>query len=315
MTFLELSREARRRPIALALVALAAVLVGLFVAFQPGLPPQSRAYEVWHSSTDVLVDTSNSEVFEPRNPDFGTLASRTSLLGYLVATRPMRAAIAAASGVEPERLVLVPPTAPLGAGSVPAAPATVEGKPESDAEATTLTLTTDSVLPILHVTAQAPDATTAQSIAQATVQQLRRHVDSVGARDEVPAAKRLVVQQLAAVTTVAETRGPTPFRGIVAAIFVALLGWATVGGVPLIARRLRNAAPGAGGDAQGLTGEAHAERVPLIARRLRNAAPGANGDAQGLTGEAQAEGRSVADRPAAIEWPPAQTSARGARLR
>ena len=313
MTFLELWREARRRPIALALVALVAVLAGLFVAFRPGLPPQSRAYEVWHSSTDVLVDTSNSEVFEPRNPDFGTLASRTSLLGYLVATRPMRAAIAAASGVEPERLVLVPPTPPLGVGSVPAAPATV--KPESDAEATTLTLTTDSVLPILHVTAQAPDATTAQSIAQATVQQLRRHVDSVGARDEVPAAKRLVVQQLAAVTTVAETRGPTPLRGIVAAIFVALLGWATVGGVPLIARRLRNAAPGAGGDAQRPTGEAQAEGVPLIARRLRNAAPGAGGDAQGLTGEAQAEGRPVADRPAAIEWPPAQTSARGARLR
>ena len=52
------------------------LVLGAFVAYRPGLPPESRQYTVWLASADILVDTADSQVVDSRGPDF--LASRTA---------------------------------------------------------------------------------------------------------------------------------------------------------------------------------------------------------------------------------------------
>jgi hypothetical protein len=248
ITLLEMWRVIRANPRMVRLVLAGAALAGLLVAFQPGFPPESRQYRVWFASADILVDTSDSEVFDAKRPNFLTLASRASLLGNLVETDPLRNAIAKSAGVPPDRLLVKPPSGPTSTptGTVdPSASADGSSTPGSssipDAEATLLTLTTDSTLPILTVTAQAPSADVAEGLAAATGQELERHLDSVAAREQIPEARKLVVHPLAAPIAVSETRGPHWLLGVVTALLVALAGLAAIGAAPMLAQRWRQA--------------------------------------------------------------------------
>ena len=55
------------------------------------------------------MDTADSQVVDSKGPDFLSLANRTSLLGNLIATKPLRTAIGERAGVDPSTLVVVPP--------------------------------------------------------------------------------------------------------------------------------------------------------------------------------------------------------------
>lgn len=224
-----------------AVVLAVAVLAGLLVAFRPGVPPQSREYTVWLATADILVDTSDSQVVDARVTDFATLASRTSLLGNLIATEPLKSAIAEAGGVPADHLVVVPPANTIPAtGGAPLPPrpgSTAASLQIPDVEATALTLSTDATLPILRVTAQAPNAATAGGLAAGTVSQLKRYLDSIGAKEQIPDARKLVVRQLTAPIPAPVTRGSAKRAGLAVAILVALLGFASIAVAPTIAHR------------------------------------------------------------------------------
>jgi hypothetical protein len=302
MTLQEMWREASQRRALVALVLAVAILTGLFVSFRPGLPPESRQYEVWLASGDILVDTSESQVVDAKAPDFLTLASRASLLGNLIATDPLKTAIATAAGVPPNRLVVVPPANATAAG-VPAtastAVATVAGRGTPDAEANILTLSTDATLPILRVAAQAPDAATAGRLAGATIDVLERRLDSVAGRENIPAARKLVVRQLGARGPAPETRGPPPLLGLGVAIVVALIGVAAIGGAPILIRRWKQAEQAATENGGRVTG--HESTVPFD-RTARLGQVHGDGD--------ELEGVAVAAGSGAIEAGPKQSGGR-----
>ena len=109
VTLREMWQGAVRRKNLIWLALVISVVVGAFVAYRPGLPPESRQYTVWLASADILVDTADSQVVDSKGPDFLSLANRTSLLGNLIATKPLRTAIGERAGVDPSTLVVVPP--------------------------------------------------------------------------------------------------------------------------------------------------------------------------------------------------------------
>jgi hypothetical protein len=217
----------------LAIVLGISILTGLFLAYRPGFPPRSRQYQVSLASSNILVDTSNSQVVDVggRGPDLPTLASRANLLGNLMTVGPLKAAIAKSAGISPDDLVVVPPANPETPGVAPAPVKTSQSRNVPDAEATILTLSTDDTLPIIHVVAQAPDPTTASKLSGGTIVELRKYLGSVAATQDIPAAHQLVVRQFGTPLVGTAMRGLPRSFALAATIIVALLGCgAIVGG-------------------------------------------------------------------------------------
>ena len=249
ITLREMWREAWAPKVLLAVVLVLAVVAGMLVAYRPGVPPESRRYEVWLSSAEILVDTSEPQVVDTQGADVTTLANRATLLGNLMTAGPLKDAIAERAGIPPGRLVVVPPANPSTPDVKPAAVATAAGSRIPDSEATILTLTTGATVPILGVTAQAPNRGAAEKLAAAPVEELERYLDTVAPGEEIPAARKLVVQQLGAPTPQLETRGPHWLLALAVAVLVALLGFLAILVVPWLYRRwkLAEEAVNAGG--------------------------------------------------------------------
>jgi hypothetical protein len=226
-------REVWSRKGLLALVLGVSVLTGLLLAYSPGLPPQSRQYQVALASSSILVDTTNSQVVDVggRGPDLPTLTSRANLLGNLMTVGPLKNAIAKSAGIPPADLVVVPPANIEAAGVAPAPVGTGESRKVPDAKATILTLSTDDTLPILHVAVQAPSPATAGKLSASTLVELRKYLGSVAATQEIPTAHQLVVRPFGTPLVGNVTRGLPRSFALGATIILALLGCgAIVGG-------------------------------------------------------------------------------------
>jgi hypothetical protein len=242
---------ARRAWVAVAIAA--AIACGLLVADQ--------RYSVHEAEADILVDTQSSQVVDlgasnrdvETTPDIETLATRARLLGNLMASGPLKQAIAAEAGIRPELLVVVPPASTLGGTAVPVAPAASRKVPERDA--TRLTLTADETLPILHATAQAPDGPTAEGLAHGAVTELEKHLGSLAAEDSIPEARRLVVSSIGVQGAVTVDRGPS--AALIGAVVIAVLV-ASCGLIVLVPRLLSNWRP----DEEAEAGDAAAEQPP-----------------------------------------------------
>ncbi len=249
ITLREMWREAWAPKVLLAVVLVLAVVAGMLVAFRPGVPPESRRYDVWLSSAEILIDTSEPQVVDTQGADVTTLANRATLLGNLMTAGELKDAIAERAGIPPGRLVVVPPANPGTPDVEPAPVATAAGSRIPDSEATILTLTTGATVPILGVTAQAPNRGTAERLAAAPIEELERYLDTVAAGEEIPAARKLVVQQLGAATPQLDTRGPHWLLAVAVAVLVALLGFLVILVVPWLYRRwqLAEEAVSAGG--------------------------------------------------------------------
>lgn len=231
MQLYKILREIQRRKFLVAAVLIVAVAVGALLVFKPGLPPQSRQYQVAVASSDILVDTTNSQVVDVggRGPDLPTLAARANLLGNLMTVGPLKEAIAKSAGVAPNDLVVVPPANAETPGVAPTPVKTGQGTVPKN-ERTTLTLSTDDTLPILHVVAEAPDAATAEKLASSTIVQLRKYLGSVAASQEIPAARQLVVRQFGSPAVGTVTRGLPRSVAVALTLVLALLGVALVVG-------------------------------------------------------------------------------------
>lgn len=226
MQLVKILREVWSRKGLLAIVLGVSILIGMLLSFKPGLPPQSRQYQVALASSDILVDTTHSQVVDigGRGPDLPTLTSRANLLGNLMTAGPLKDAIAKSAGIAPEDLTVVPPASIEATGVAPAPVTTSKSRGVPDAEAKILTLSTDDALPILHVVAQAPDADTASKLSGSTIVELRRYLGSVAATQHIPAAHQLVVRQFGTPLVGTATRGLPRSLALAATIFLILLG-------------------------------------------------------------------------------------------
>ena len=219
--------------------------LAIVVAAAAGLIVASRQYSVEQASADVLVDTPSSQVVDLGNggqsaevvPGIETLATRARLLGNLMASGSLKLAIAKSAGIKSEQLVVVPPPDSLDVEATPVA----TGGGSAGADATILTLTTDSTLPILYASAQAPSAETAERLATGAVEELKRYLGSVAATDQIPEARQLVVSEIGTRRAAPVARGPSTPIAVLAALLVASLGCAAIVGLPRLARSWREA--------------------------------------------------------------------------
>jgi hypothetical protein len=233
LELVKILRELSRRKRLVALVLGVAFLTGFLLAFRPGIPPQSRQYKVWLASSDILVDTRDSQVVAVggRAPDLPTLAARANLVGNLMTSGPLKDAIAKKAGMPSRELTVVPPPNVSTPGIAPAPVKTPASRGVPDAEATILTLSTDETLPILHVVAQAPTEERARRLSGATIVGLRRYLGSVAAAQHIRTAHQLVVRQFGAPLASVAIRGLPRRFALAATIILALLGCgAIVGG-------------------------------------------------------------------------------------
>lgn len=239
MQLFKILQEIKRRRVWVVVVVLISAMVGFLLAFKPGLPPHSRQYQQAIASSDILIDTRNSQVVDVggHGPELSTLASRANLLGNLMVTGPLKDTIAEAAGVSPEKLVVVPPANAETPGVAPAPVATGRGVDVPASERSTLTFSTDETLPILHVVAESPDAETARELALATVVNLRKYLAAVATTQKIPAARQLVVRQFGAPNVTTATRGVPHSLAFGLALILALVGCGAVVGASWFAGR------------------------------------------------------------------------------
>lgn len=244
MELVKILRELWKHKVLLALVLAFSILVGFLLAFKPSLPPQSRQYEVAIATSDILVDTRDSQVVAVgrRGPDLPTLAGRANLMGNLMTSGAIKEGIAKRAGVSSEELVVVPPADPStpGVAPVPVKPRGAIGVPE--AELATLTLSTDDTLPILHVDAQAPSVAIARRLSSSTLAELRQYLASLAASQQIPPSRQLVVREFGAPAAGVATRGLPKRYALAVTILLILLGCAAIVGGGWLVRNWRAAA-------------------------------------------------------------------------
>jgi hypothetical protein len=232
LQLVKILRELSRRRRLVVLVLAVSLLVGFLLAFRPGFPPQSRQYQVSVALSDILIDTSDSQVVAVggRGPDLPTLAGRANLIGNLMTSGPLKDAIARQAKIKPGVLIVTPPGNVNTPGVAPVPVKTAASRDTPDAEATILSLSTEETLPIIHVTAQAPDAATARRLSAGTIVALRQYLGSVAASQHVPAADQLVVRQFGPPLVETATRGLPRRFALGATIVLALLGCGAIVG-------------------------------------------------------------------------------------
>lgn len=227
------SRSVWRRRLPLAGGALVAILAAMTVG-------RSHAPPIGVATTDVLIDTPQSQVAAAAPRGMDSLWWRATLLGMRLGTQSEQQQIARATGV---------PAGDVGVSdvelSMPVVPAAlpVAALQSSAVNAPYLvTVYTNDVLPVVSIQATAPDRAGAIRLAQAAVQQLKA---GVSAR-YTPQVQGLSIKQVNPV----KARDAVPSSGHTKTIAVALvvfcLWWlGLVAGRRLRARRRRrrDAAP------------------------------------------------------------------------
>jgi hypothetical protein len=232
-------RELWRRRIAVGLVALASVLIGFFLSFSPGFPPESRHYDVATASARLLLDTPQSQVVKvnPRGSD--TLGLRANVLANLMVQGPAKAAIAKRAGLKPKELVAT--------SESELEPQVVSPKalrnPDINLMKTRVVMDLDGEqLPIVEVDVQAPDAARATALANASVTGLTDYLDARAAADpDLDASKRLRVSGLGNAEATLSTRGPSRLLSAAVTIFLFLVGCVAILLVSSLARGWREA--------------------------------------------------------------------------
>lgn len=227
MELVRILRELSRRKRLVALVLVGSLTVGLLLAFKPGVPPQSRQYDVALAASNILVDNRHSQLAATRGSGAGlpTLSARANLLANLMTSGRLKEAIAKRAGLTPSELTVV----------LPANPASAEQAKVSqsvpDAKAKTLSVSVEEGLPIIDVAAQAPSVDTARLLAGGAVVALRQYLASVSASQDIGAARQLAVRQFGPPAVGLATRGLPRSTALIVALGLALLGCgAIVGG-------------------------------------------------------------------------------------
>jgi hypothetical protein len=158
------------RRLVIAVAALLALAVGMVTGFRvSAMPPaiEGRGGTTGFALSRVLIDTPRSLVADARAPGAGTVYARAILLGALMASDPVRTAMAREIGVRAEELGVVGPTTVAPLVATPLADQAVEvSQPR---QPYVVTVTVDPQLPIMSVAATAPTRRQAAEVSDAAI--------------------------------------------------------------------------------------------------------------------------------------------------
>jgi hypothetical protein len=234
---------------AYALLVVVLMMFRVSLAFPPKI--ESRQYNAGIAASDVLIDSPNSQVVDlgggstdsaGATIDLNGLSTRARLLANLMSNSPLKDSIARAAGIEPSKLLVIPPTSTDG--TQPAAPGGGPGTHVKlgDRDANVLALFVDETLPILTMRVQAPDADTAKRLASASVSSLRVYLKTVATADDVPGARQLVIEPLGPASSATVVKGPRRLFAILAGVLVLALWCTATIMIPRIVRTWKDAA-------------------------------------------------------------------------
>ena len=217
-----------------ALIALVAIFVGVFISYEiPSM--KSRKYTVAVGSARILVDTPASQVVDLSPEGSDSVGARAALLANLMVDGEIKDAIARDAGLRPNQLIGINQDAGLPAEEDAGTPP--RGAFVLSPEVTMIS--NNEWLPIIQVNTQAPNLDEAEKLANAAVHGLTRYLDSKAATEAIPNAKRLKVSGLGAATARAQTRGPSMALSLGVSIVLLLMGCALLIGISELVRALR----------------------------------------------------------------------------
>jgi hypothetical protein len=228
MEAVSIARElwARRRLV--GLVAILAIVAGLFVTCRISLMPPglaSRSYDVGVATSRMLVDTPSSQVVAVSPKGSETLGARASLISALMTDGAVKADIARRVRLPVKHLIA---TAESGGTAQGDNPAPKLGPRSHVLTTRVLTNTVGEQLPIIEIEAQAPDIASATALVLGAVTSLQQSLDQRAASEGVPQARRLRVTALGPPEVRDATRGTRKVLGVAAALFVFAAGCAAL---------------------------------------------------------------------------------------
>jgi hypothetical protein len=169
-------------------------------AYKPSFPPtfESKSIEFGSAATQVLVDSASTPLIDT-SQDVSPLSTRAQLYAQLVASEPVKDAIAKAAGLDPGELVIQSQTAETGTRAA-REPSAEERSNQllADGRVKRLLFAADIGLPVISITSQASTAEEATRLADAGAKGLVNYLSSLDASKRIPAASRVKFQQLGA---------------------------------------------------------------------------------------------------------------------
>ena len=195
-------RELWRMRLGVGLSFLLASLIAISSIDHVGLfPPKitSRQLEIAAASTRVLIDSPRSEIIDLRTDTyaFTSLTTRAALLGNVMASAPVREYIARRAKIDPQRIQAVAPiTANVPRNLI---------EPGSEKRSSDILRSTDQyrldiqanpTVPILNVSAQAPNKDAAERLANGAVDGLRDYLAALAVRQGTDPKKQVRLEQL-----------------------------------------------------------------------------------------------------------------------
>jgi hypothetical protein len=230
----------RRIPLLAALVVTVATFVGLGGA----KPPITTAAEAW---TRVAIDTHDSQLVTAAPAGAGTLAWRASLIAHLMATQSMTQQLAARLGVGSDKVGVVDPTLSKPLVSTDFASAAAKAAAADVLTPYVLNVyLADETVPVITLTAAAPDAAAAVKLAQAGAAVLESQAEASGKITSqvvtdagVLGRQRFVVDQVAPVRWKLLHTTSLPRKATAGALFVLFAWCVGIVLVPKLARSMR----------------------------------------------------------------------------
>jgi hypothetical protein len=225
----------RHRPL-VAVGGLAALLIGLAIAYQlslfpPNLASRQRASGV--TAARVLIVTSSAPAFDVEADAAGTLGTRALLLGDLLSSDVARAAIARGAGVRSDEIAVITPSMASSPLQVPLAVKATEAS-RLTSEPYVLTVRATGDIPIIALKANAPDAAGAVRIVNAATASLN---DLIASRSTTK--PRLLVERLGVPVGRTVVTGSSKAVAFAAVLLTFLLWCSAIVIVAGVARRSR----------------------------------------------------------------------------
>lgn len=180
-------------------VALVAAIVSVERVSLSPLELTPRSLEMASASTHVVVDTPTSTLLDLRQDTYSleALTNRAVILGNVIASGQVRAAIAQRVGVPVEALNVTAPLTPeqpaarVENGKAPAASDILRSTDEYR-----LSIQANPTVPILDIYAQTPTAESATLLANTAADELQDYLRGLAVSEKTPADAKIHLMQL-----------------------------------------------------------------------------------------------------------------------
>jgi len=205
----------RRRLV--ALFGVVALLIGVSMAYRPGLPPKSRSYHVGEAHLQILVDTPDSQVVDLGSDNPAAIGSRAGLIATLMVGGDVKQAIAGAARLKPQQLIAISSSS---VGPTTTTAAQLKNPRAFVLKTSVVSTDVGSQLPIIQIDTQAPDPQRAADLANAAAAGLKSYLDARASSEAVPESKRLQVRSVGVAQAHDAVKGSGKFMAAVITIFV-----------------------------------------------------------------------------------------------